>query len=60
MERAAARRQRLFSNSNEWLVQDDALGEWATVTGLHIKLDRLTLDERLATLTLDLLSLIHI
>jgi hypothetical protein len=39
---------------NEWLVQDDALSERATIARLDIKLDRLTLDERLATLTLNL------
>jgi hypothetical protein len=39
---------------NDWLVQDDALSEWATIARLDIKLDRLTLDERLATLTLNL------
>jgi hypothetical protein len=38
----------------DWLVQDDALSEWATIARLDIKLDRLTLDERLATLTLNL------
>jgi hypothetical protein len=38
----------------DWLVQDDALGERATIARLDIKLDSLTLDERLATLTLNL------
>ena len=39
---------------NDGLIQDDALREWATIARLDIKLDSLTLDESLATLTLNL------
>ena len=41
-------------HQNEWLVQDDALRERATIARLDIKLDSLTLNERLATLPLNL------
>jgi len=39
---------------NVRLIQDDALGERATIARLDIKLDSLTLNERLSTLTLNL------
>lgn len=37
-----------------WLVQDDALREWATIARLDVKLNGLTLYEGLATFTLNL------
>jgi hypothetical protein len=37
-----------------WLVQDNALGEWAAIARLDVKLYGLTLNEGLATFTLNL------